>query len=42
MATADRVTGVYKMYAVNLPTLADVTGFPVVIDGHYAANDPTR
>lgn len=30
------------MYAVRLPTLQDVQGFPVSIDGHYANNDPTR
>ncbi|KAH9212453.1 hypothetical protein DL95DRAFT_304226, partial [Leptodontidium sp. 2 PMI_412] len=33
---------VYKMYAVKIPTLADVAGFPIVIDGHNANNDPTR
>ncbi|KAK3325088.1 Cupredoxin [Apodospora peruviana] len=36
------INGVYKMYAVQLPTLADVTGFPVTIDGRFADNDPTR
>ncbi|KAG4438082.1 hypothetical protein IFR05_006448 [Cadophora sp. M221] len=36
------INGVYKMYAVKIPTLADVAGFPVVIDGHYANNDPSR
>lgn len=30
------------MYAVKIPTLADVAGFPIVIDGHNANNDPTR
>jgi hypothetical protein len=30
------------MYAVQLPSLVDVTGFPVVIDGNYASNDNTR
>lgn len=30
------------MYAVKLPSLADVSGFPVLIDGHSANNDPTR
>ena len=34
--------GVYKMYAVRLPSLADVPGFPVVIDGSFASNDPNR
>ena len=30
------------MYALQLPSLTDVTGFPVMIDGHAADNDPTR
>jgi hypothetical protein len=30
------------MYAVSLPSLVDVSGFPVIIDGHYASNDDTR
>jgi hypothetical protein len=30
------------MYALQLPALADVAGFPVILDGHYANNDPTR
>lgn len=34
--------GQYKMYAVQIPSLVDVTGFPLIIDGHYANNDPTR
>ncbi|CZS88993.1 uncharacterized protein RCO7_04645 [Rhynchosporium graminicola] len=36
------INGVYKLYAVNLPSLVDVAGFPIVIDGHNANNDPTR
>lgn len=35
-------TGVYKMYAVKLPGLTDIAGFPVIIDGHSANNDPAR
>jgi iron transport multicopper oxidase len=34
--------GQYKFYAVQLPGLTDITGFPVIIDGHFANNDPTR
>jgi|SRR6187402_146318 len=36
------ILGQYKFYAVKLPSLVDVTGFPVIIDGHFANNDPTR
>ncbi|KAK4207364.1 hypothetical protein QBC37DRAFT_327498, partial [Rhypophila decipiens] len=36
------INGVYKMYAVRLPTLVDVPGFPVIIDGSNADNDRTR
>jgi hypothetical protein len=36
------ILGQYKFYAVKLPSLTDVSGFPVIIDGHYANNDPTR
>ena len=34
--------GQYKFYAVKLPSLADVSGFPAIVDGHYANNDNTR
>lgn len=34
--------GQYKFYAVKIPTLTDVAGFPIIIDGHYANNDNTR
>lgn len=34
--------GQYKLYAVQLPGLTDVVGFPVSIEGHNANNDPTR
>jgi hypothetical protein len=40
--TSGTINGQYKMYAVKLPGLQDVQGFPVVIDGHYANNDITR
>ena len=32
----------YSLYAVDVNTLEDVQGFPVLIDGHSADNDPTR
>ncbi|KAL9597005.1 MAG: hypothetical protein Q9219_005431 [cf. Caloplaca sp. 3 TL-2023] len=34
--------GVYKFYAVDVLDLTDRPGFPVLIDGHNADNDPTR
>ncbi|KZL79134.1 wsc domain-containing protein [Colletotrichum incanum] len=34
--------GVYKMYALRIPSLEDVAGFPVLIDGINADNDPAR
>ncbi|KAK2626478.1 hypothetical protein QTJ16_003653 [Diplocarpon rosae] len=34
--------GVYKFYAIDVQTLQDKPGFPVLIDGHNADNDPTR
>ncbi|KAK3681643.1 hypothetical protein B0T22DRAFT_387291, partial [Podospora appendiculata] len=33
---------VYKLYALRIPTLEDVAGFPVLIDGTNADNDPAR
>lgn len=30
------------MYAVKLPALQDVQGFPVILEGHNANNDPSR
>jgi iron transport multicopper oxidase len=38
----DFFLGQYKMYAVKLPALTDIPGYPVIIDGKYANNDPTR
>lgn len=35
------IYGQYKMYAVKLPALTDVSGFPVIIQGN-ANNDRTR
>lgn len=34
--------GQYKFYAVYIPSLQDVPGFPVIVDGYPANNDPTR
>lgn len=36
------LNGVYYFYAVNVITLEDVPGFPVLIDGTVAQNDPLR
>lgn len=33
---------VYRFYAVNINDLTDRPGFPVLIDGHNADNDPAR
>ncbi|KAI4139521.1 MAG: hypothetical protein L6R39_006249 [Caloplaca ligustica] len=34
--------GIYNFYAVNILDLTDRPGFPVLVDGHNADNDPTR
>ncbi|KAL8934463.1 MAG: hypothetical protein Q9216_005902 [Gyalolechia sp. 2 TL-2023] len=34
--------GIYNFYAVNILDLTDRPGFPVLIDGHNADNDPQR
>ena len=39
---ANFVQGQYKFYAVNIPSLTDVAGFPVSLEGKPANNDPTR
>lgn len=31
-----------RFYAVNVLDLTDRPGFPILIDGHNADNDPTR
>jgi iron transport multicopper oxidase len=36
------LAGQYAFYAVDFNTLQDKPGFPVIIDGNYADNDPTR
>jgi iron transport multicopper oxidase len=34
--------GVYNFFGVDINTFADRPGFPVLIDGHSADNDPTK
>ncbi|KAL9004129.1 MAG: hypothetical protein Q9180_009860, partial [Flavoplaca navasiana] len=34
--------GVYNFYAVNVLDLTDRQGFPVLVDGNNADNDPER
>ncbi|KAK3941806.1 hypothetical protein QBC46DRAFT_429062, partial [Diplogelasinospora grovesii] len=36
------INGQYKVYAVKIPNLTDMPGFPTILDGNYANNDPTR
>ncbi|TDZ35465.1 WSC domain-containing protein [Colletotrichum spinosum] len=40
--TSGTANGVYKMYAIRIPSLEDVSGFPVLIDGTTADNDRAR
>jgi hypothetical protein len=37
-----RNSGVHRLYALNIPSLTTVAGFPVLIDGHHADNDPLK
>lgn len=41
-AASNSLLGIYQFYAVDINTLADKPGFPVLIDGHYADNDHAR
>ncbi|KAH8899451.1 WSC-domain-containing protein [Thozetella sp. PMI_491] len=41
-ASGGIANGIYQLYALQLPTLADAPGFPVLLDGRAADNDPTR
>jgi len=41
-ASGGVANGIYQMYGLNLPDLTDSPGFPLLIDGHAADNDPTR
>jgi iron transport multicopper oxidase len=41
-ASGGMPNGIYQLYALNLPTLTNAPGFPVLIDGHNADNDPAR
>ncbi|KAK3385615.1 Cupredoxin [Podospora didyma] len=36
------INGEYKLYALRLPSLQDVAGFPVSLEGHNADNDKAR
>jgi len=40
--TADNISGIYKFFAVDVLTLQDKLGFPVLIDGSFADNDNSR
>ncbi len=42
MIYSDFIIGQYKFYAVQLPALTNVPGYPIIMEGHYATNDPTR
>ncbi len=36
------IIGEYKLWALKIPSLADVPGFPISLEGKYATNDNTR
>ncbi|KAF4924369.1 WSC domain-containing protein [Colletotrichum fructicola] len=40
--TSGTANGVYKMYAIRIPSLEDVDKFPVLIDSINADNDPAK
>lgn len=40
--TCSQTLGQYKFYAVNIPSLADVANFPIIMENRWANNDPTR
>lgn len=39
---SDLGSGQYKFYAVQLPALTNIPGYPIIMEGHYATNDHTR
>jgi iron transport multicopper oxidase len=41
-ASGGMPNGIYQLYALQLPGLANAPGFPVLIDGHNADNDKAR
>ncbi|MCJ1425454.1 hypothetical protein MMC29_003353 [Sticta canariensis] len=41
-ASGGLAKGVYQFYAVDILDLSDRAGFPILIDGHNADNDPIR
>jgi hypothetical protein len=38
----NKAIGIYQLFALQIPSLQDAPGFPVLIDGHNADNDRTR
>lgn len=42
MGSGGTLNGVYRFYALRIPSLVDVPGFPVLVDGHPADNDPAK
>ncbi|KAH6692719.1 hypothetical protein F5X68DRAFT_250938 [Plectosphaerella plurivora] len=38
----DTISGIYKLFAIHVPSLEDATGFPTLIDGHNADNDRSK
>ncbi|PVH80099.1 WSC-domain-containing protein [Cadophora sp. DSE1049] len=41
-ASGGLANGIYQFYGVDVLTLQDRPGFPILIDGHNADNDPAR
>ncbi|KAH7409546.1 hypothetical protein BKA64DRAFT_720802 [Cadophora sp. MPI-SDFR-AT-0126] len=41
-ASGGLANGIYQFYGVDILTLQDRPGFPILIDGHNADNDPAR
>lgn len=42
IANANLSSGIYNFYAVDVLTLQDKPGFPVIVDGSFADNDNAR
>jgi hypothetical protein len=42
LTSSNSIPGQYKFYAVQLPALTNIPGYPIIIDGNYATNDHTR
>ncbi|KAH7336040.1 hypothetical protein BKA65DRAFT_431390, partial [Rhexocercosporidium sp. MPI-PUGE-AT-0058] len=41
-ASGGLANGIYQFYGIDVQTLQDRPGFPILIDGHFADNDPAR